>query len=197
MIFRYNMLFMKMISMLRSLPIMLFLLLLMQAGPADGSYWFQVIDVSPIRLASHEEANFTVSVKGLGSQGAYVELVFKNLSQGLTISCPKMIKYVLPTGVTKYNCTIRAGDLAAGNYSFVVDAAAAGAPSGKRTAYVEIMAGLDGRAASPALGDASKISSNPTSTPNQTSAMSESRGLPGAGAILTALAILALWRMRR
>jgi hypothetical protein len=183
--------------MFRSMPVLLLLLLLLPAGPAAGSYWFKVIDVSPIRLASHEEANFTVSVKGLGSQGTYVELVFKNISQGLNFSCPKMIKYVLPAGVTKYNCTVRAGDLAPGNYSFVVDAAAAGSPSGRRTAYVEIIAGPGAQAATPGLGDALKISYSPASTPNQTSATRESRGLPDAGSILAAMAILALWRLRR
>jgi len=118
------------------LSLLLFLLLAVQAS---GSFWFQVIDISPINLTPNSEADFTVAVKGLGSQGSYVALVFKNMSQGLDISCSKQIKYVLPAGVTKYNCTIKAGDIVPGNYSFVVDVAASGSPSGKKTAFVQVL----------------------------------------------------------
>ncbi|MEI8003639.1 MAG: hypothetical protein WCG94_04830, partial [Methanothrix sp.] len=78
-------------------------LLLLLAGLAGASFWFQVIDVSPIEMTPGSEANFTVSVKGLGSERAYVELVFKNKTEGLDFTCPKMIKNVFPAGVTKYN----------------------------------------------------------------------------------------------
>lgn len=118
---------------------LLTLALLLIAGQAQGSYWFQVVDISPIEMAQGTEANFTVSVRGLGSQGEYVQLVFRNLSDGFSVSCPRMIKYVFPAGVTQYNCTIRAGSVAPGNYSFVVDVAARGSPSGKRTGYIEIL----------------------------------------------------------
>ncbi len=121
----------------------LVLMLFLAMGSAKGSYWFQVTNVTPIILEPNRETNFTVSVKGLGSEGAYVELVFKNVSQGLSIACPKMIKYVLPTGITKYNCTLSAGNIASGNYSFVVDVAAAGAPSGKKIVYVLVMRGQE------------------------------------------------------
>ncbi len=187
------MLVMKLDPMPPFLSFLLLLMLLSLAGPAGGSHWFQVIDISPIQLAAHEEANFSVQVKGLGSQGAYVELVFRNESQGLNVSCPRLIKYVFPAGVTKYNCTVRAGDLAPGNYSFVVDVAAAGSPSGKRTAYVEVLALPGLRSVSAGTDNASKIS--PT-LPNQTSAAREARGSPGAGAFLAALIILGLWRRR-
>ena len=111
----------------------------MLAGETNASYWFKVIDISPINLTPNSEADFTVAVKGLGNQGAYVELVFKNKSQGIDISCEKMIKYVFPAGVTRYNCTVKAEDVAPGNYSFVVDVSARGAPSGKKTAYIEVV----------------------------------------------------------
>jgi hypothetical protein len=91
-------------------------------------------------MTPNSEANFTVSVKGLGSERAYVELVFKNKTEGLDFSCPKMIKNVYPAGVTKYNCTVKAADVLPGNYSFVVDVAAKGSPSGKRTAFINVLA---------------------------------------------------------
>ena len=58
----------------------------------------------------------------------------------LISSCPKMIKNVYPTGVTKYNCTVKAADVPPGNYSFVVDVAATGSPSGKKTAFINVLA---------------------------------------------------------
>jgi hypothetical protein len=115
-------------------------LLLLLAGQAGASFWFQVIDVSPIEMTPGSEANFTVSVKGLGSERAYVELVFKNKTEGLDFSCPKMIKNVFPAGVTEYNCTVKAADVLPGNYSFVVDAVARGSPSGKKTAFINVLA---------------------------------------------------------
>ena len=114
-------------------------LLLLLAGLAGASYWFQVIDVTPIEMTPNSEAKFTVSVKGMGSERAYVQLVFKNMSDGLDFSCDKIIKNVFPAGVTKYNCTVKAADLAPGNYSFVVDVAATGSPSGKKTAFINVV----------------------------------------------------------
>ncbi len=126
--------------MKKFVSILLILLLLFLVGQAGSSFWFQVIDVTPIEMAPGSEANFTVSVKGMGSERAYVELVFKNKSEGFDFSCPKMIKNVFPAGVTKYNCTVRAGDAQPGNYSFVVDVAATGSPSGKKTAFINVLA---------------------------------------------------------
>lgn len=113
--------------------------LLLLAGPADASGWFKVINVTPIEMSANSEANFTVSVKGMGGERAYVELVFRNRSEGFDFTCPKMIKNVFPAGVTDYNCSVKAGDVATGNYSFVVDAAAPGARPGKLTAYINVV----------------------------------------------------------
>ena len=124
-------------------------LLLLLAGQAGASYWFQVIDVTPIEMTPNSEANFTVSVKGLGSERAYVELVFKNKTEGLDFACPKMIKNVFPAGVTKYNCTVKAADVPPGNYSFVVDVAAKGSPSGKKTAFINVLAAKSDAAIEP------------------------------------------------
>lgn len=136
------------------LPIILALALLLFAGQSGASYWFKVIDISPspIEVTAGDSANFTILVKGLGSERAYVELVFKNKTQGLQFSCPKMIKNVYPAGVTDFNCSLlAAGDVAPGNYSFVVDVAAKSAPSGKMTGYINVLS-PGGRAADDTAG---------------------------------------------
>jgi hypothetical protein len=174
------------------LSLVTFLLLL--AGSASGSYWFQVKEVSPIRLAPNSEANFTVDVKGLGSQGAYVQVVFKNVSEGLTISCPKLIKYVFPTGVTEYNCTIKAGNIAPGNYSFEAETAAKGSPPGKKTANVDVIAAKAPPTSALSPETTSKkeaASSEQNQTPAQT------KKSPGPGSVLAAMVILLAWRRIR
>ena len=92
---------------------LLLVTLLLQFSPADASGgWFKVINVTPIEMTADSEANFTVSVKGMGGERGYVELVFRNKSQGFDFNCPKMIKNVFPAGVTDYNCSVKAGDVA-------------------------------------------------------------------------------------
>ena len=119
---------------------LLLVTLLLQSGPANASGgWFKVINVTTIEMTANSEANFTVSVKGMGGERGYVELVFRNKSEGFDFTCPKMIKNVFPAGVTDYNCSVKAGDVAPGNYSFVVDSVAAGARPGKMTAYIDVV----------------------------------------------------------
>lgn len=166
--------------------ILLASILLLLAGQADASFWFQVIDVSPIDMTPNSEANFTVSVKGLGSERAYVELVFRNKTEGLDFSCPKMIKNVFPAGVTKYDCSVKAAGVQPGNYSFVVDAAARGSPSGKRTAFINVHA--------PA---AKQDSQPPAETPAYTPADQTAQKAPATGAIVQICAMLLAMRMRR
>ncbi|HPW72916.1 MAG: hypothetical protein WAZ20_10505 [Methanothrix sp.] len=187
------------------------------AGQANASYWFKVIDITPVDMLADSQSNFTVSVKGLGSERAYVELVFRNVSEGLTIICPKKIQNVFPQGVTEYDCIVMAGDLAPGNYSFVADVVAAGAPSGKMTGYVNIM-GEDGSYASETVrgdqaalrgaeepkeaeepekaeepGEAGENAPEPAARPIESEKKS-----PASGALAAGLALfLASWRMKR
>lgn len=124
---------------IRSTNIVILILLMLLVGQAGASLWFKVIDISPISMEPNSIANFTVSVKGMGSEGAYVALVFRNVSEGLGISCERKTKYVFPAGTTEYNCTIEVADIPPGNYSFVVDVAARGSPSGRMTGYVDVV----------------------------------------------------------
>ena len=193
--------------------ILLILLLLLLAGQASGSYWFKVTEISPITMMPNSEANFTVSVKGLGSQGEYVQLRFLNKSQGIDTSCDKLIKYVFPTGTTKYNCTVKSADISPGNYSFVVDVAAKGAPSGKKTAYVNVVAPGNGEAIESRLNQSAlenqsqsiqgseeaKVNlTNQTAATSHPAAGPEARGTPALGVMPAVLALLLImWRLRR
>jgi len=188
------------------LPILIILLFLL-AGQADASHWFKVINVTPIEMTANSDANFTVSVRGLGSERAFVELVFKNKTEGFIFSCQKMIKNVFPGGVTDYNCTLSAGDVAAGNYSFVVDVSAKGAPSGKKTAFINVVDRAEGRPEVESDARAASLE-NPENSEaaNQTpqEAMSgdeageEAEKTPMPGALTTVFCLLVLLsRMKR
>ncbi|NLH22760.1 MAG: hypothetical protein GX463_11430 [Methanothrix sp.] len=193
----------------------LLLPLLLLAGPVDASGgWFKVINVTPIEMTANSEANFTVSVKGMGGERAYVELVFRNRSEGFDFTCPKMIKNVFPAGVTDYECSVKAGDIAPGNYSFVVDTAAPGARPGRMTAYINVieqksqaeavydstidylkdMSGADN--SEPELSDNSGGASQPTGAEAEAGEAPQQAPMPGAAmAVLSLLVALRSFRM--
>lgn len=186
--------------------ILIISILLLLAGQASASYWFKVTDISPITVMPNSEANFTVSVKGLGSQGGYVQLIFLNKSQGIDTSCEKLIKYVFPTGTTKYNCSVKSADISPGNYSFVVDVAARGAPSGKKTAYVNVVA--TGNGAIESRMDQMNASLNQSQSiqeiqepeennVNQTAEAPVARETPSLGVVPAVLALLLIMRKLR
>lgn len=171
--------------------LLLIALLLLLAGQAAASFWFQVIDVTPIEMMPNSKANFTVSVMGLGSERAYVELVFKNKTEGLDFSCEKMTKNVYPAGVTKFNCTAKAADVAPGNYSFVVDVAARNSPSGKKMAFINMVAANAGGAIEPE-------NEAPVNAKPENAAISQERKTPAPGAMAAIFAMLLIMeRMRR
>ena len=187
--------------------------LLLPAGPADASGgWFKVINVTPIEMTANSEANFTVSVKGMGAERAYVELVFRNMSEGFDFTCPNMTKNVFPAGVTDYSCSVRAADVAPGNYSFVVDAAAPGARPGKLTAYIN---GVEEKSQAEGMynstvdylrdmaraGDGKQEGSDDAGQPSQpadasASEKTEEAPMPGAAAAIFSL-LVALRMVRR
>ncbi len=203
----------NLLRMKTATSILLILLLLLLAGQANASYWFKVTQISPIIMMPNSEANFTVSVKGMGSQGEYVQLRFLNKSQGIDTSCDKLIKYVFPTGTTKYNCTVKSADISSGNYSFVVDVAAKGAPSGKKTAYVNVVApgkgeAIESRSNQYALENQSQFIqgseeakvnlTNQTAATNHAAPGPVARGTPALGVIPAVLALLLImWWIRR
>lgn len=189
--------------------LILLAMLLLLSGQGNASYWFKVVEITPVEMLPNSEANFTVSVKGLGSDRAYVELVFRNVTEGLTITCPRKIQNVFPQGVTDYDCIVAAGDLKPGNYSFVADVVVAGAPSGKMTGYVNIIGENGYHPAEPVkekeddseLVDGSEnMTSEPVTQPFDLPDRpdEESKKTPAFGAASSALILsLALWRMKR
>jgi D-alanyl-D-alanine carboxypeptidase len=194
--------------MKRIISLLLFLIFLLLSGQACASYWFVVTDVTPIRMEPNSDANFTVSVKGLGSEGAYVQVVFRNMSEGLSVASYDRLRYVFPAGTTKFNFTLRAGDIAPGNYSFEAGTAATGSPPGWKKAYVDVVAA--GEMAAEEMGAEAEetievtppgretISQN-VSAPEAEEAPAETaqeRGMPGPGVAIAVVALLLAARKR-
>lgn len=116
--------------------IVLISLLLLLAGQASANSYFKVIEVSPIKVAPNSDANFTVTIRSEGGSGAFAEPVFKfNTTKNLSAEAPGGFRYIVATGSRLYNCTIRAEDIAPGNYSLQVGVYAQDAPYSWRTAY--------------------------------------------------------------
>ena len=179
------------------------LLMLMISGLAYASYYFVILNISPIKLEPNSETNFTVSVKGLGSQGGYVQLVFRNLSRGLSVARAGGTRYVLSLGNRTYNCTMRAGSIEPGNYSFDVGIYAFGAKSAWREAFVIVQppAGMP-----PAAGDQPEnktIAIEPSAAQERAASGEPNKGpnhaqaAPGPGMALAVLLLLWLGRRAR
>ncbi|OPY51395.1 MAG: hypothetical protein A4E49_02279 [Methanosaeta sp. PtaU1.Bin112] len=180
--------------------VLLIALLLILAGQAGASFWFQVKEITPIEMTANSEANFSVSVKGLGSERAYVELVFKNISDGFHISCPKMIKNVFPAGVTQFNCSVKAADVPPGNYSFVADVAAKGAPSGKKTGFINVLekdGGQEIQAQDRSMATDTTLQGDNASQDERRSSEeppAQSRNTPASGTVAAILAMMLVFR---
>lgn len=187
------------------LPFLLLLMLLFLAGSAEAAAYFLITDVSPIHVAQNSEANFTVTVKGLGPQGEYVQLIFRNLTHGLSITyAGGGYRYVLPTGTRTYNCSIEAGNVAPGNYSFDIGIFAQEAKTNWRRTYVIVEpAGTAPAAPEEVAPRAANVSANAsmnisgTAAANKTEAAPEAKKSPGPGlpiAIATIILLLAIKR---
>jgi hypothetical protein len=113
----------------------IFFNLLLLIGVSSASYYFEILNISEVKLAPDSDTNFTVSVKGLGSQGGYVDLVYRNLSTNLTVVKDRKMKYVFPAGIAKFEHTMKAGNVEPGNYSFEVGISAKGSPPNWRTVH--------------------------------------------------------------
>ena len=124
--------------MKKVLLLILPLLLLLIADNASAAPFFRIIDVSPIHVAPNSDANFTATVKDFGPDGGYVQLIFRNVTSGISVNQTDGYKYVLPTGTRKFNCTVKAGNIAPGNYSFQIGIYAQDAKVNWITAYVVV-----------------------------------------------------------
>jgi hypothetical protein len=182
--------------------VLIVFLMLMISGLSCASYYFVILNVSPIKLEPNSETNFTVSVKGLGSQGGYVQLVFRNLSRGLSVVRAGGTRYVLSLGNRTYNCTMRAGSIEPGNYSFDVGIYAFGAKSDWKEANVTVQPPA---AMPPAAGNQSE---NKTVALEPSAAQARTAGepiqgaehvpaAPGPGIAAAISTLLLLWLGRR
>ncbi len=177
--------------MKRMVPLLLFLILLFLSGQASASYWFVVTDVTPIRMSPNSDANFTATVKGLGSQGAYVEVIFRNMSEGLSIASSDKLRYVVPAGKTKFNFTLHAGDIPPGNYSFEAGTAAKGSVPGWKKAYVEVVASRAEQTTNVSPPGRETVSQNVSEVPKEKAPQGTAPNrMPGLEAAFAAAALL-------
>jgi hypothetical protein len=181
---------MKKVVMLLSL-----LLILLLAGDAGAAAYFRITNVSPIYIAPNSEANFTVNVKSLGPDGEYVSLIFKNLTPGLSIDYAGGLRYVVPTGTRLFNCSMRAGNVAPGNYTFDIGIYAQDAKTNWREAYavVEPSAAMQVQAA-PEVSNVStaNATANMSATPQTNTNRTEAKAAPTLGALASILVIILL-----
>jgi len=118
--------------------IITFLTILLLVSLSNASSFFEILNVSPIKTAPNSETNFTITVKGLGSKGGYVDLVFKNLTTNLSVVQNGGTKYIFSGATNSFNGTIKAGDIASGNYTFAIGLSAKGSPYNWKKAYIII-----------------------------------------------------------
>ncbi len=118
--------------------IVFFLNIFLTVNSATASYFFEITEISPMKLAPNSETNFTVSVKGLGSEGGYVDIVFRNLPANLSIIQNSETKYIFSGATNSFNGTISAGNVAPGNYTFGIGLSAKGSPYNWRTANIVV-----------------------------------------------------------
>lgn len=200
----------KVILLLPFLLLLLILLLPFLAGSAEAAAYFLITDVSPIHVAQNSEANFTVTVKGLGPEGEYVQLIFRNLTPGLSITyAGGGYRYVLPTGTRKYNCSIKAGDIAPGNYSFDIGIFAQDSKTNWRRTYVIVEpAGTAPAAPEEVAPQAASVSTNASMNnasrntsvapvSNKTETAPEAKKSPGPGVPIAIAAVLLLLAIKR
>ncbi len=177
--------------------ILLLLLFLLLAGSAGAAAYFRIIDVSPIHIAPNSEANFTVTVKGLGPQGEYVQLLFRNLTPGLSITyAGGGYRYVLPTGTRTYNCTMKAGNVEPGNYSFDIGIYAQEAKTNWRTAYAVVEPAREVQAA-PEVSNISTANVSANISPAPEANKTEAKKAPGFSIPAAILVLILLVARRR
>ncbi len=110
-------------------------LLLVLVPLTSATVYFKVVDVAPVTLQPNSEAGFTVRVQNLGTETEAVGLLFRNLTPGLSAANLDGTPYILPVRIRSFNCTMTAGDVAPGNYSFGVGVYARGAVPSWKNSY--------------------------------------------------------------
>jgi hypothetical protein len=174
--------------------IVLISLLLLLAGQASANSYFKVVDISPIKVAPHSEANFTVIIRSAGGSGAFAEPIFNfNTTKGLSAEAPGGLRYIVATGSRLYNCTIKAGDVAPGNYSFQVGVYAQDAPYNWRNAFAIVeVPNITNALLNASLNNAS-LNNSATVQANESGSRANKTGpakTPGPGVLIAIAAII-------
>lgn len=121
------------------MKILAFMALLLVLMPLTGaSTYFKVVDITPVVLPPNSQASFTVEIQNLGSETEAVGILFRDLTSGLSAANMDGTPYILPIQMRSFNCTMKAEDVAPGNYSFGVGVYARGAIPNWRDSYVLI-----------------------------------------------------------
>lgn len=178
--------------------VLLISLLLLLAGQADANSYFKVVDISPIKVAPNSEANFTVTLRSAGGSGAFAEPMFDfNFATGLSAEAPGGLRYIVATGNRIYNCTIKAGNISPGNYSFRIGVYAQDAPYSWRAAYAIVESPKEATKA-PLNVSFSNSSNDKTNEGELIANKTAPAKIPGPGVLLAiAAAIIASRRARR
>ena len=157
------------------------------ANLTSASSFFEIMNISPIKMVPNSETNFTVTVKGLGSKGGYVDLLFKNLSANLSVVQNEGTKYIFSGTTNSLNGTIKAGDVAPGNYTFEMGLSAKGSPYNWRKAYIVVEPAEEKKAE---LDGKKKENIRTLPTANNTTSSNKAKDTLGAGIFIAIAAIL-------
>lgn len=168
---------------------LLLLIVLLLPSLSIASSYFRIIDVSPIQLYPGTEANFTVTVRGLGSEGQYVKLLFRDLPPGLLVVEAGGMRYIYPTGTRAFLCRMKAEGAKEGNYSFQIGIVAKDSPYAWRTAFAAVAP--ERRLALDLNASGSQSASQNASSPAPRAKQGDgSRATPAGGALAAAAALL-------
>jgi hypothetical protein len=167
--------------------IIIVLTILLQANLVSASSFFEIMNVSTIKMVPNSETNFTVTVKDLGSKGGYVDLVFRNLSTNLSVIQNGGTKYISSGATNSFNGTIKAGDVAPDNYTFEMGLSAKGSPYNWRKAYIVVEPAEEKKAE---LDGKKKENIRTLPTANNTTSSNKAKDTPGTGILVAIAAIL-------
>jgi hypothetical protein len=173
---------------MKRISLFLLIVLLLPSLSLASSY-FRIVDVSPIQLYPGTEANFTVTVRGLGSEGQYAKLLFKDLPPGLSVVEAGGMRYIYPAGTRAFVCRMKAEGVTEGNYSLQIGILAKDAPYSWRTAFAVVSP--ERKLALDLNASGSQSASQNTSSPAPGGKQEEGcRATPAGGALAAAAALL-------
>lgn len=181
------------------------ILLMLLVNLSSGTVYFRLSEPSSINVRAGEDANFTVAIKSLGSEGRYVNPIFRNLPDGALASYGGALKWIDPGGRMDFSCHLNTKEVPPGNYSFEIGVSAVGAPANwqRVNLTVEEPKALESKEQPASTGTEQPL---PTTSPivgnisekvnvsnNVTEEVEKVRAIPGFGAAFLAAIIIFIW----